>query len=100
MEIELKLKVLLVEDDPAHVAIIKISLQQAGCEVVWCNTGNEAMELIQNDGIGIFDIILLDNNLPGFTGIELLVELNARNIDKPVIFLTADSNIQIVVEVM
>ncbi len=100
MEIEMKLKVLLVEDDPAHVAIIKISLKQAGCDVVWCNTGNEAMELIQNDGIGIFDIILLDNNLPDFTGIELLVEMNARNIDKPVIFLTADSNIQTVVEVM
>jgi len=52
--------------------------------------GNEANELLRHFK---FDILLLDVNLPGRTGYDLLRSLRARADETPVIILTARSQI-------
>ncbi len=77
-------KILIVEDEEPIANLIAMSLQKAGylCDAVY--DGQSAADKMQENyyDLGLFDIML-----PGFDGYELLKY--ARNLDLPVIFLTA-----------
>lgn len=60
-------------------------LKQKGYEVVAVNSGNDALERVQHEP---FDIVFLDENMPGLTGLETLVELKELKPDLPVIMIT------------
>lgn len=89
--------VLLVEDNPGDVELTKRALQQgpflAKLHVV--RDGQAALETLraQGDRANSFGLILLDLNLPGMSGFDVLQELKAdadlRRI--PVIMLTTSS---------
>ena len=61
--------VLVVDDDPEMRALILDVLQQEGYEVVEAKDGAEAVRALRSRD---FDIILMDKNMPGPTGLDLL----------------------------
>src|SRR3984893_8729009 len=80
------IKVLHVEDDPNCREAIADQLSDHGFVV---RSFADAISLA--DGLAVSseaDIILLDWDLPGVSGIELLVELRQCGVDLPVVFLT------------
>jgi two-component system, OmpR family, response regulator ChvI len=80
------IKVLHVEDDPNCREAISDQLSDHGFVV---RSFADAISLA--DGLAVSseaDIILLDWDLPGVSGIELLVELRQCGVDLPVVFLT------------
>jgi two-component system, OmpR family, phosphate regulon response regulator PhoB len=85
-----KTTVLIVEDEPAIVELVKFSLRDAGWQVHAVGNVAEAWEFI---GRRLPQLILLDWMLPDQTGLRLLARLRAdRNFQKiPVIMLTAKS---------
>jgi two-component system phosphate regulon response regulator PhoB len=85
-----KTTVLIVEDEPAIVELVKLSLRDAGWQVAAVQNAAEAWEFI---GRRIPQLILLDWMLPDQTGLRLLARLRAdRHFQKiPVIMLTAKS---------
>ena len=81
---------LLVEDNAELAETIIDRLRANGHSVDHERDGNEANELLRHFK---FDIVLLDVNLPGRSGYEVLRSMRNRSDDTPVIILTARSQI-------
>ena len=78
-------KILVVEDEPAIADNVTYALSTEGFDVVWCSTGEEAMTVLENDGISL---IVLDIGLPDRNGFDLCKDIR-RTSGIPIIFLTA-----------
>ena len=81
----MSVKILWVDDEIELLKPHIIFLEQKGYYVTTSNSGDEALELINDQ---IFDIIFLDENMPGLTGLETLTEINARHPGIPVVMIT------------
>jgi signal transduction histidine kinase len=82
-----KLRVLLVEDNPADVELVLLTLRQDGFEVSGdvAQTPEEFTSRIQTTN---YDLILADYNLPHWRGTEALDILCRENLDVPLIVVT------------
>ena len=85
-----KLRLLVVEDEKKLCDMIAKSLHQAGYEVDTCNDGEEALDMIYAE---MYDLIVLDLNLPGMDGMDILRELRKENEETKVLILSARSQI-------
>ncbi|MEQ9468958.1 MAG: response regulator transcription factor [Ekhidna sp.] len=88
-------KILLAEDEAALGMIIRESLESRGFEVVFCANGEEARQAYEKDRP---DIMVLDVMMPKLDGFSLVKELRKRDQYVPIIFLTAKSRTEDVVE--
>ena len=84
------MRLLVVEDEKKLCDMIAKSLHQAGYEVDTCNDGEEALEMICAE---MYDLIVLDLNLPGMDGMDILRELRKENEETKVLILSARSQI-------
>ena len=75
--------VLCVEDDEDTCTMLCDLLGLIDCEVATAATAAEALELIAR---GHFDLYLLDNWLPGGSGVELCREIRRTDPSTPVVF--------------
>jgi DNA-binding response OmpR family regulator len=82
------LRVLVVDDDPAMVALIRKLLEHAGYSRI--TTGTRAADAIQLGAEA--DLILLDYQLPDGTGIETLPRLLSRPDPPSVVMVTGEGN--------
>jgi CheY-like chemotaxis protein len=62
-----------------------IFLEQKGYEVTTAKSGDEALELVLNNN---FDIVFLDENMPGLTGLETLSRIKNKQPRLPVVMIT------------
>src|SRR5581483_1722885 len=83
----LKLRVLLVEDDPADVTLVMHQLRREGFEVT-AEVAQNAEEFEKHLGNGEYDLVLADYNLPQWRGMEALACLRNQGIDTPLILVT------------
>ena len=70
------MRLLVVEDEKKLCDMIAKSLHQSGYEVDVCNDGEEALDMIYAE---MYDLIVLDLNLPGVDGMEILRELRKED---------------------
>jgi DNA-binding response OmpR family regulator len=89
------IKVLFAEDEKTLGMIVRDSLQSRGYDVEWCEDGNSAWKAWNNRD---FDICILDVMMPGMDGFELAKRIRVKDTSVPVIFLTAKSQVQDVLE--
>ena len=61
-------KILVIEDDPSTLRLIKYTLQQEGYQVLIASNGLDGMRKAQS---GEIDLIILDVLLPGIDGFEI-----------------------------
>lgn len=80
-----KIKILWADDEINLLRPHIIFLEEKGYEVVSANNGNEALDLLQEHR---FDIVFLDENMPGLSGLETLNKLKAIAPSLPVIMIT------------
>ena len=80
-----KIKVLWVDDEVDLLKPHILFLEKKEYSVTTCQSGTEAIEIIQQEN---FDIIFLDENMPGLTGIETLAEIKAIKGNIPVVMIT------------
>ena len=83
-------RILIVEDEVAIREFEAINLKRVGYETVEAGSGEEALEIYDNDPVG-FDIALLDVMMPGMDGFALCKELRSRSDTIGIIMLTAKS---------
>ena len=81
-------RILIVEDEQNIREFDVINLKRVGYETVEAGSGEEALEIFDNDRIG-FDIALLDISMPGMDGFQLCKELRRRSPRLGIIMLTA-----------
>ena len=70
-----RLKMLLVDDDPAILELSQILLERDGHEVTVAGSGAEALRLLAKRQ---FDVIFLDEEMPGMSGVEVAKRIRAR----------------------
>jgi two-component system response regulator TctD len=80
--------ILLVEDDPLLAETLLDALRLEGHEVHPVADGRLARQRLSMPAHG-YDLALLDLNLPGCSGLEVLQALRAQDRDTPVLILTA-----------
>jgi two-component system, OmpR family, KDP operon response regulator KdpE len=76
--------ILIVDDEPQIRRVMRTTLASQGHTVIEALSGEEALEKIRSERI---DLVLLDVNLPGMSGVETCRELR-RTGDVPIIMLT------------
>lgn len=84
------MRLLIVEDEKELCDTVAKSLYQSGYEVDTCYDGNEALDYIFSED---YDLIVLDLNLPGKDGMDILRELRETNEETKVLILSARSQI-------
>lgn len=82
------MRLLLLEDDPLLAETLGDALSLEGHRVERLNDGNAARARLDTADHGQ-DLILLDLNLPGCGGLEVLATLRRHDGDTPVLILTA-----------
>lgn len=81
-----RMKLLLIEDNPAMQTSLRRSFERRGMQVLTCGDGERALALWQ---ASLPDAVLLDLSLPGRDGLQLLGDARAAGLSTPVIILTA-----------
>lgn len=81
-------KILVVDDIPANVLLLKMMLEQSGFGVLTAQGAEEAFSRLEEEQV---DLILMDVLMPGVDGFELAKQLkdSPDHREIPIIFLTA-----------
>jgi DNA-binding NtrC family response regulator len=95
-EVETPARVLLVDDDEAICGLVSKYLQHHGHTVEVMHDG----ENLDRALTAPVDMVLLDVNLPGLDGYQLLERISRERPDLSVVMLTASSGVEAVVESM
>lgn len=80
-----KIKILWVDDEIELLKPHILFLEKKGYDVATCNNGRDAVDIFAE---GDFDIVFLDENMPGMSGLETLSEIKEKKSSTPVIMIT------------
>lgn len=78
-------RILVVDDEPMVLDLLKKTLTRKGHEVLTAQDGRGAIQLFRQDHP---DLTILDLNLPDINGLEVLREIRSIDPHIPVIILT------------
>lgn len=79
-------RILIVDDDPGIQFFLEELLKKEGFQFDISGNGAEAMERLKT---GDYSLVLLDERMPGMSGIEVLERIRAEKYTMPVIMITA-----------
>jgi len=89
--------ILVVDDDPDIREILRDRLESLGCRVLLAPSGQEGLELLEKQSL---QMVLLDIEMPGMNGLEMLKEIRKRGHDVTVVMITAFGTIERAVQAM
>jgi len=78
-------RILWIDDEIEMLRPYLLFLDEKGYEVVTATNGNDAVEICQEEN---FDIIFLDENMPGLSGLETLALIKEIDPDVPMVMIT------------
>ncbi|WP_373071454.1 response regulator transcription factor [Sulfurimonas sp.] len=81
--------ILIVDDDSDILELLEYNLSNAGYDVIGCLNTKNVRRVLQEEDI---DLIIMDRNLPDIEGSTYIEMLRSKNINIPVIFLSAKDN--------
>ena len=84
-------KILVVDDNDMNLEVIESLLEDTKMKVTTVESGQECINILRNES---FDVIFLDQMMPGMSGVQTLEEIGRENLvpkDTPIIALTADA---------
>jgi len=80
-----KIRILWADDEIDLLKPHIIFLEQKGYDVITSNNGDEAIDILKEE---VVDIVFLDENMPGMSGIETLAEIKNIRPHLPVVMIT------------
>ncbi len=89
--------ILLIDDDADLSRFLLLSLEQQGHRVACLERAERGPEIL---GQQAFDLVLLDNKMPGMSGIEFLAALQRRGLGVPVILMTGHATTDTAIQAM
>ncbi|ROT98245.1 DNA-binding response regulator [Marinobacter sp. R17] len=78
--------VLIIEDNPGIGQLVKMHIEDLGCEAILMTRGDDGLARYQEGGI---DLVVLDLMLPGLDGLSICREIRSGPGYVPVLMLTA-----------
>ncbi len=92
-----KKRIFIIDDDELIVMVLTRALQEDGYEV---QSESSTEDIVNKIRSSFPDVVLLDVNLPGRSGIDILKELKSKGTDTQVVMLTADDTAETAVKAM
>jgi CheY-like chemotaxis protein len=92
------MKVLIIDDEPHIREMMRLTLEAAGHEIGEAPDGEEGLVRF-GDG-SEYDVVLLDQKMPGIDGLETLRRVLARKPDARVVIVTAFASVELAVDAM
>ena len=80
-----KIKILWTDDEVEVLKPHIFFLEDKGYEIDTCSNGNDTVDLVRQNS---YDLIFLDENMPGLSGIETLRLIREIRTDIPVVMIT------------
>lgn len=77
--------ILWVDDEIDLLKPHILFLEKKDYKVTTCTNGTDAIDLVSENN---FDIVFLDENMPGITGLEALSEIKQKNTNLPIVMIT------------
>jgi len=77
--------ILWVDDEIDLLKPHILFLEKKDYKVTTCNNGADAIDMVDENN---FDIVFLDENMPGITGLETLSEIKQKNPNLPIVMIT------------
>lgn len=90
-------KILVVDDEVSTRRLMEQTLSKKGYEVMTASSGDEGLKIVMDESP---ELILLDIQLPGMDGIEVLQKIRKINKDTVVIMATAMDDLKVAVSAM
>lgn len=87
-----KTKILIVDDEEAIRELLSEICVQVSDQICLAPDGRTALEAVRNETP---DVIILDQNMPDFSGIEVLASLHQAQNPIPVIMVTGEGSLQL-----
>lgn len=84
-----KFKIIWADDEINSLKPHVMFLESKGYEVDTCNSGDEAIDKIQNNS---YDLLLLDESMPGITGLEVIAQLDKADQSLPIVMVTKNED--------
>ncbi len=78
-------KILVVDDEPDFVRLLKVRLESADCEVVTAQDGKEALQKLKSEKP---DVVLLDIVMPKINGLDVLKRMRMWHKSLPIFMLS------------
>ena len=79
------IKILWVDDEIDYLKPHILFLEKKNYSVTTCNNGRDAIDIFEENN---FDIVFLDENMPGMSGLETLSEMKEKKSSIPMIMIT------------
>ena len=83
--------ILIVDDELNYLNSLKELIGQENYEVKSASSAVDAISLIENEKI---DLVLLDMNMPGMGGVEVMKHISSNEIDTTVIVVSGESTFE------
>ena len=88
---------LLVDDNADHLFLTRRALRNSGIESTGVQTAEAALDALRGTS---YDMILLDHNLPGMKGSELIAKIREMGIETPVVMVTGGGSEELAVDAL
>jgi len=100
--VEKAIKILLVEDEPAHAVLVKVALSKSATtrlafDIEVADSMSKVIERLQD---AVFDVVLLDLDLPDSQGLETVSRVYDASPDTLIVVLTGLSDEEVGVQAM
>jgi len=84
-------KILIIDDDPIFLQLLKHYLLESGYSVVEAKNGQYVLETLKNEKP---DLVITDLIMPDHEGIETITTIRESHPDLPVIAMSSEDNIE------
>lgn len=91
------MKILIADDDKNLRKVLMNELSYEGFDVNEADNGRKAMDLLEKTE---YDVLLLDLNMPGMGGMEVLKNIKGLDVSTEVIILTAHATLSAAIDAM
>ncbi|WP_421857246.1 sigma-54-dependent transcriptional regulator [Oricola sp.] len=92
--------ILIVDDDPVQRRLLEAAISRAGHTAYTVDGGKPALAALTRNDPDAFDAVLLDLRMPDIDGLAVMAAMKEHDIDIPVIVLTAQGGIDVVIAAM
>jgi CheY-like chemotaxis protein len=82
-------RILVVDDRDANRVLVHAFLKDVGADLVDAESGEQAVELAKTQS---FDLVLMDLQMPGMTGVEAMKALRSNGCTMPILAFSADAD--------
>jgi two-component system NtrC family response regulator len=93
----MKIKILVIDDDPNQLFSLELSLKSKGYEVMTAASGRESLTQLKAHA-SVIDVVLCDYSMPDMNGFAVLDHIRQRYVHVPTILMTAYGSKELVLD--